>query len=614
MSSTGPHSKTPSPRLRVPAWVLLSGALAILSINLAAPSVASAAFTRPFLTQITETEPGASGLAVDGEDHPWLSSYTSANPPFTLDEFESTEPHHFLPPALAIEGKSPPAGGLSVPTSLAIAPAGDFYTAGRQLTKGQDTGYVEVFGPGGAYQLRFGPFEIPRVAVDDSAEPSAGTVYVASQTSPAGYVRIEKFGPTGTAEDFSRADEPNPPSYLSANRITLGSSLNSGAPAIAVGPHGEIYLAGGAIPSDAVQEYAPSGVLIRTFSGAETPGIGLSHNHGGFGGEISAVAVDPTSGDVLVSAHAEGHSNEGAIDEFDSSGHFLGQITEASPGQPLPNPEALALDSHGHLYVVNDTYGSGTAIIVLAAGVFVPDVSLAAATQRTPSAAILNGTRQPRILPHPEEPPTDRLPLRIHHRSPNSTPKASPAPRRGSPLRIPLRRPDRERRIYRPSTPRSPVSAPAPPTATASRPPIAAPSAAPPKPARRSPSPPPPRRRSQRPRPTPSPRPSPPWGQRSTRSAPTPTTASNTSHPTRASCSPSPTSSRPPKRTSAPAAPRATPQKPSPPRSRAFRPRPPTASARSPKTKPGPPPQKKKPSPPRPLPRSGCPTTAPTSC
>ena len=215
----------------------------------------------------------------------------------------------------------------------------------------------------------------------------------------------EKFGPTGTAEDFSRADEPNPPSYLSANRITLGSSLNSGAPAIAVGPHGEIYLAGGAIPSDAVQEYAPSGVLIRTFSGAETPGIGLSHNHGGFGGEISAVAVDPTSGDVLVSAHAEGHSNEGAIDEFDSSGHFLGQITETSPGQRLHNPEALALDSHGQLYVLDDTYGSGTAIIVLAAGVYLPDVSLAEATQRTPSAATLNGTVNPQSNLDPEEPP-----------------------------------------------------------------------------------------------------------------------------------------------------------------------------------------------------------------
>ena len=49
----------------------------------------------------------------------------------------------------------------------------------------------------------------------------------------------------------------------------------------------------------AVVEFSPEGVFLRAFTGEGTPGVGEDHQ--GFGGELRGVAVDPVTGDVLVS-------------------------------------------------------------------------------------------------------------------------------------------------------------------------------------------------------------------------------------------------------------------------------------------------------------------------
>ena len=152
----------------------------------------------------------------------------------------------------------------------------------------------------------------------------------------------------------------------------------------------------------AVLEYAPSGKFIQAFAGSQTPGLGESHRNGGFGGPLRGVAVDPRSGDVLVSVE-EINTNVSAIDEFDSSGHFLGQITATIPGHGLRSASSVVVDSEGDLYVVDGGEAINSrdiehAVDVYAEGHFVPGVRLGEATGRTATAAVLNGSVDPEAL------------------------------------------------------------------------------------------------------------------------------------------------------------------------------------------------------------------------
>jgi hypothetical protein len=369
------------------ATLLLTVALALA---LLAPAAASARFARPFLRQITGTTAGPFhtpvGLATDSSDNLWVGEAGEPQKsPFNLDQFAPAYPpgeNTFLETLEAISPEPEPA----LPFSLAInRSTGNFYVA----QAGRD--YVEIFDSTGTFLSRFGPFGQPSVGVDNSAEPTAGSVYV-SETAA-----VQKRDAAGVPVNFAGC--PSCSSYVNANKITgyPGGSLNGEGPAIAVDSHANIYTTVVAYNGEgpAVLEYAPSGEFLRAFTGAEAPGLGEVHE--GFGGSLQGIAADP-NGDLLVSIRVESTlAHEGAIDEFNSSAHFLGQITEAG-GSLILSPRRLTLDSHGDLYLVE-----GGHVDAFGEGAFVANLRLGDANPRTPTAATLNATVNPEaLLANPE--------------------------------------------------------------------------------------------------------------------------------------------------------------------------------------------------------------------
>ena len=385
--------------------------VAALGLALLAPSVASAAFTRPFVRQLTGTPtgPGGSevpfstvgGVAVDSAGNLLVGDGSER-----VDEFNSS--------GVFVETRklngSPRVLGRMAPASLSIDDStGDLYVTGQETVGGYPP-YVEVFDGSGTlipwYEGEFG--QRAHVAVDNSLAPFAGPVYVSQgegssgppfgDGSPRG---VEKFSTSGAPVAFSASA-----SYIEGYEIVGTPSGRFGAagdkdPAnVSVDSHGNLYviaaLESGGEPRE-VDEYEPSGRFVRAFSGEETPGLGGSHNWGGWGGSGPpvGVAVDSASGHLLVSV-SDSLSGKGAVDEFEiSSGRFLNQITETSPGRPLPSAFEMAVDSNGEFYVVNSTEH---AVEVYGSGIFLPSSKLAEVTERRLGSAVLRGSINPEGL------------------------------------------------------------------------------------------------------------------------------------------------------------------------------------------------------------------------
>ena len=375
---------------------------------------ADATQTNPAATLSAESPLGqVGGLAVDAEDDLW-----AGGPGTQLERFNSAyaalEPNAFLPPALALTEDNEPSERLA--TDLT---SGDFYASAESTVKGAQ-GYVGIYSHAGALLHTIVPSEIPNqsgsktpkaIALDNSSGPSHGSLYVANQTGEPG--EIFKFnGETAKPEPFTGCGAECS-SYVSENQLTGtpgGETLNS-MQALAVDPaSGDIYIAVGTYQvtgePGAIFEYAPSGKFIRAITGQgvqRPPG----NNHSPLAG-INGLAVDPASGDLLVSLSYGNELNgnlAGAVDEFDSSGHFLGQITEAAE-QPLTGANALALDSKGNLYVVNGAQfprGNNT-IDVYEEGHFVPALRLGAAAGHAHPGeeAVLHGSVNPESSLTPE--------------------------------------------------------------------------------------------------------------------------------------------------------------------------------------------------------------------
>ncbi len=404
-----------APFLSVAIFVIL------IASALFIPASAPAAFTRPFIGQVTGRCPfpgtcetneaipfaGPLGLAVDATDNLWVAD--GRKPPFQLDRFEFPKHEETFIESLEINGLEPPEPqGLTSPENLAIDNSNStyhFYTSATNTVNGYG-GYVEVFASDGKYIKRFGPFQSPYMTVDGSTGASAGTVYVT--TGGSGARTLSKFNAKGEPENFTDSAP-----YISGNQITgdeeepvlKGQQGEFGA--LAVDAQGDIFVTSSEAirrTEPAVLEYRPSGELFRVFTGHETPGFEASTDNGGFGGTPSALAVDPITGDLLVSL--TGARGNGAIDEFDSAGHYLNQITATSPGHPLHDgttsvhPLTMAVDSHGDLYVIEDggNQASEHAVDAFGPGALLPDLRLGEPTQRSSTAAILNGTVDPEGL------------------------------------------------------------------------------------------------------------------------------------------------------------------------------------------------------------------------
>ena len=369
--------------------------VAAFALALLAPSAALAHFTRPFLPRIAGH---SGGLALDGADSLWVSELGNGQPPYKLSEFASAGLGNGFLKTLEIEGVKHNGGSLgeffTVPSSLAVNDSsGAFYVDGGNTQSAGSIDFVEAFNSAGVFSFDWGPLEFAEyVAVDNSSNvETKGDVYVS------GNGVIRKFNAAGTPENFSGFAGHE--EYISGSEIT-GVPGEHGVfgpvSPLAVDSHGNIFAVSSSFRASNVEvaEFAPSGVLLRSFTGKETPGVGPTPGgFGGFGGPPQGVAVDPINGHVLVGVHFQGG---GVIDEFDEEGHFLSQIVDASPGSPLSDVGGMAADSKGDVYVSDF---ADHAVIVYGPGRFLPSFKLAEASQRKPTTAVLSGEVDPEGFP-----------------------------------------------------------------------------------------------------------------------------------------------------------------------------------------------------------------------
>jgi hypothetical protein len=393
----------------------------VLCLVLLVPATASAHFIRPFLREIAGTPTGEKGaevpfgslggIATDGEDNLW-----ALNGSGSLDEFG--------PSGAYLQMLEPPS--LNGAENIGIGSTGTMYVSSNHLIVEGSSRQVEVFNSTGILEKTLKPAADKKIspnsqglAVDNSTDPldpSAGDLYVSSGGIDS--VVLTKFNAAGEEQDWEGfKGSTSCECSVSGSEIIFESVLGEGG-AVAVDPSdGDIWVQ----IKKAVFEFSPGGDLIREVTGEEAPGLSEGHGFKGSYVRIGGLAVDPTNGDLLVSlSHIFGPGSdvhtEGAVDEFDSNGAFLGQTTEAA-GLRLSGAYGLAVDSHGDLYVVNHPYGDESGLIgggtdavdEFEAGHFVPGLRPAAATQRTQSSAVLNGFVDPESELNPEKIGSERV-------------------------------------------------------------------------------------------------------------------------------------------------------------------------------------------------------------
>jgi hypothetical protein len=202
-----------------------------------------------------------------------------------------------------------------------LEPSGAY--AGIDLTGPWSTGYIRM-----------------AIAADNSSEPTGtgGDLYLTGAAAS-----VYRIDGAGAEQAFSAKSEP----YVTANKLTgfaAGESFSHPV-GVAVDGAGNVYVADAG--RNAVYEFEPSGKFLRSFTGA----------NGSLFGSVSAVAVDPSNGHVLIA-----DQTNSLIDEFASTGAYLDNVVEV--GEEVGGPFGLAVDSTGKLYVtegnqvgVYGTYG-----------------------------------------------------------------------------------------------------------------------------------------------------------------------------------------------------------------------------------------------------------------
>ena len=323
-------------------------------------AVAQGAVAHPFLSSFNEgaggspvLEPGAA--AADHETGRLFVADTSAG---AIDVYSGTG--HFI---TAIEEAGDPIGVVVNETNGLVYVADDFENSVLVYAPAGETGYLLVGEWTGQAlpEHQFG--EVTGIAVDNSGGASAGDVDVVD-------------GGDAVVDVFKAAAEPE----LEGTLLRVLSKGKMEEPnGIAIdGTTGRIYVADAV--KAAVYEYSSAG----TFEGKQT---GSTSPLGPFGTEeseenVAGVAVDPTSGDLLV-AEAE----RGVVEEFSAGGRWAGWILSL-PEAPLGEPAGLAVDQTGAIFVADkllvriDRYG---------AGVQVPDATTEKPGKTTRTTAPLNG-------------------------------------------------------------------------------------------------------------------------------------------------------------------------------------------------------------------------------
>ncbi len=352
-------------RFSLGGWVLVAG----LVLVLVAPSVALAATGHRFLSAISEApigtplqEPGP--VAVNHADGDLFVGDLGSQ---TVDVFSGSGVflgqlgEEIEPAAIAVDEAD---GDVYVATGgersvLVFTPAG---SGGYRLSS-EWTG-------AGTPDTEFG--EAVGVAVDNSTSGSAGEVYVvASEGSDGEEGVVDVLRPHGPGPEEAGEGE-----FV---RTLQGAELEE-PNGVAVDPrNGRVYVADSS--QGRVYEYGASGSFEGKIKGTGSP-QGSFEGTEGETGNVTALAVDPTSGDLLVL-----EAERRVVSEFDSSGEWQGWIT-ATPAGPFAEPSGVASGAGGEVLVADlglqlvDRFGPA---------VVVPDVKTAAASKLTRTGATLNG-------------------------------------------------------------------------------------------------------------------------------------------------------------------------------------------------------------------------------
>ena len=213
---------------------------------------------------------------------------------------------------------------------------------------------VDRFSSTGTLLNTLGPFGNGNVfvAVDNTSGPNKGRVY-AAETEGA---TVNSVDSSGNPVEFTASA-----SYISGNQLTGTPSAHFGAPVgVAVATSGDILVVDakqgqfGEQGRNVIDEFEPSGVFIREITGP--PGEPF--------GDVTAVATDPTTGDILAvdrGEHAGEDEEPAVVDEFNSSGTYQTKITGAetpagSLGYDSFDPGGVGVSSSGYLYVPDVTH------------------------------------------------------------------------------------------------------------------------------------------------------------------------------------------------------------------------------------------------------------------
>jgi hypothetical protein len=183
-----------------------------------------------------------------------------------------------------------------------------------------------------------------RLVADNSGDAYDGDLYVFAGNG-GGNAHVIRIDASGAPVDYTEGSSAGTDELTGADTPShsfAGPGGFSGG-GIAVDAVGHLWVADGA--NDALDEFAPSGRYLRSITQI-APGEPL--------GQLLAVAIDPTTGNVLVN-----NVEINGVDEFTPSGTFVAATRPGLGGQAL----GIAVDSTGKLYIANSS-GPSSAVEV----------------------------------------------------------------------------------------------------------------------------------------------------------------------------------------------------------------------------------------------------------
>ena len=262
------------------------------------------------------------GLAVNSSGHLWVSEAASGG---TVDKYSSSGAYQRPRPPRR-PGEPPRTSKASRSTAspaksfASDSNADDLWGIDPATAASTSTDLKSGLGSGCCYI---------RVAADNSGAANNGDLYVFSvngtvvRVDSSGAPRSTNAGSSAGTNELTGADTP-------ATAFGATGPLSGGG--IAVDGAGRLWVADGA--NGALDEFEPSGEYLRTITEAA---------HGEPLGAIDAVAIDPTTGNVLVL-----DPTNSRVNEFTPTGGFV-EATSAS----FSAPQGLAVGSTGKLYVAD---------------------------------------------------------------------------------------------------------------------------------------------------------------------------------------------------------------------------------------------------------------------